>query len=246
MNKRLKKKFQEKLEVVDNNVDQEDIIENTNIKEISEVNIDNYEQLIESKKTTVKLRQDKVEFIKKLIEAYQKEEYMLGNIKKTIDDKDSTRELLGKVILSLRNDKINLANKLLEAYQKEEYLLNKIMKSEKESKNILEVQRKKNDSKIQEIIDKNEKEIDELNSYYKDIINELKEKVIGLRVEKIDVTSGLMNSYQKEEYLLKAHSRLLRKFEVIERRYQGLSNSKLGKLTLMLWENKKKLKSGGK
>jgi 2-polyprenyl-3-methyl-5-hydroxy-6-metoxy-1,4-benzoquinol methylase len=67
--------------------------------------------------------------------------------------------------------------------------------------------------------------ISELN----DMIKQLSQQLLTVTKEKIDVKQELLNMYEKEATLLKAHRKLML-------RYQALSNSKLGRLTLFYWK----------
>ncbi|MDB1921591.1 hypothetical protein PMY56_16580 [Clostridium tertium] len=69
--------------------------------------------------------------------------------------------------------------------------------------------------------------------------NHLKE-LMELRKEKIELSKVLLNSYQKEEYLLNSYDKLLKQFNIINKKYFSLSNSKLGKLTIWYWKERKK------
>lgn len=69
--------------------------------------------------------------------------------------------------------------------------------------------------------------------------NYLKELIV-LRKEKIELSKVLLNSYQKEEYLLNSYSNLVKKYNIINKKYISLSNSKLGKLTIWYWKERKK------
>lgn len=78
------------------------------------------------RKIALQKREEKVELAKKLFDAYQKEEYMLGSITKTIKEKEKIDLVKGKKILKLREEKVSTSERLLDAYQKEEYLLKSI------------------------------------------------------------------------------------------------------------------------
>jgi 2-polyprenyl-3-methyl-5-hydroxy-6-metoxy-1,4-benzoquinol methylase len=68
-------------------------------------------------------------------------------------------------------------------------------------------------------------------------ISDLENIVVISKKEKIKVQETLFGSYVKEENLLESYKRLLRK-------YQALSKSKLGKLTLSYWRKKRKVMGG--
>ncbi|PGZ12865.1 methyltransferase domain-containing protein [Bacillus cereus] len=74
---------------------------------------------------------------------------------------------------------------------------------------------------------------------------EQKEVTIQEQKLKLNVEGKLLQSYEKEENLLKAHSGLLKKYEQLKRRYDAISKSKLGNFTLSYWKWKKE-KFGGK
>lgn len=50
----------------------------------------------------------------------------------------------------------------------------------------------------------------------------------------------LLESYKKEEKLLRSYQKLLNEHEKISKKYQALSHSKLGKATLSYWKWRKK------
>ncbi|HDR4368334.1 TPA: hypothetical protein QCQ26_002833 [Bacillus cereus] len=74
---------------------------------------------------------------------------------------------------------------------------------------------------------------------------EQKEVTIQMKKLKLNVENKLLESYEKEELLLKTHGGLLKKYQELKRRYNALSKSKLGKFTLSYWKWKKE-KLGGK
>ncbi|MCP1126085.1 hypothetical protein NKR74_22735 [Bacillus sp. 3103sda1] len=83
------------------------------------------------------------------------------------------------------------------------------------------------------------------NKELKNKFMEQKEVTIQTQKLKLNVEEKLLQSYEKEELLLKNHSGLLQKYEQLQRRYNALSKSKLGKFTLSYWKWKKE-KLGGK
>lgn len=58
-----------------------------------------------------------------------------------------------------------------------------------------------------------------------------------LRVEKLQLQEQLLKSYKNE-------LRLLHQYKSILRKYEALRQSKLGKLTLFYWKNKRKIFGG--
>jgi 2-polyprenyl-3-methyl-5-hydroxy-6-metoxy-1,4-benzoquinol methylase len=72
------------------------------------------------------------------------------------------------------------------------------------------------------------------------IKEELKKLLVQSKKEKIQVENELLKAYQKEELLLKDHKRVITEYEKVKRRYNSLSRSKLGKVTLRYWEMKNK------
>ena len=64
-----------------------------------------------------------------------------------------------------------------------------------------------------------------------------KQQLFNERNSKISVEEQLLASYKKEEALLKSYKKLLK-------RYESLSNSKLGRLTLSYWKKRKQLVRG--
>lgn len=66
----------------------------------------------------------------------------------------------------------------------------------------------------------------------------LQQEVLNEKRKKVKSDELLLEAYNKEERLLKAHSQLLK-------RYEALKNSKLGRLTISYWKWRRK-RSGGK
>jgi 2-polyprenyl-3-methyl-5-hydroxy-6-metoxy-1,4-benzoquinol methylase len=91
---------------------------------------------------------------------------------------------------------------------------------------------------------KNEKLETELN-ILKDAFGDSKKDVIKVRKEKITLQEKLLESYKKEQTLLNTQKKLLKSNTQLERKYNALSSSKLGKVTLSYWTWRKQ-KSGGK
>lgn len=68
-------------------------------------------------------------------------------------------------------------------------------------------------------------------------MTELEKQVVIAKKEKIQVQETLYKAYTKEEKLLNSYQKLLRK-------YGALSESKLGKLTLKYWQQRRKIMGG--
>ncbi|WP_404329951.1 methyltransferase domain-containing protein [Mesobacillus maritimus] len=88
----------------------------------------------------------------------------------------------------------------------------------------------------------NQKQINELNnklSLYKLEVEKMKKQLVEEKRAKIKVLEEVNSMYEKEEKLLKSHRKLIMK-------YQALSNSKLGKLTIAYWRFVKQFKRGKK
>lgn len=96
-----------------------------------------------------------------------------------------------------------------------------------------------------------EKEIEKLKKENLELKNKLNDKeeialeyannIIKLKKEKIEIANKLLNSYIKEENLLKSYMRLLEKKELLSKKYKALNNSKLGKVTLWYWKKRKEI-----
>ncbi|MEC5188059.1 class I SAM-dependent methyltransferase [Geobacillus thermodenitrificans] len=93
--------------------------------------------------------------------------------------------------------------------------------------------RQYNDQQYEKQKQRYEEELSELS----DRVSYMTRKLISLTTDKIEVEQQLLQAYEKEEKLLKAHRKLML-------RYQALSNSKLGRLTLLYWKLIKRFKWG--
>ncbi|WML58598.1 methyltransferase domain-containing protein [Neobacillus sp. PS2-9] len=81
------------------------------------------------------------------------------------------------------------------------------------------------------------KEIQDREKKLKKYITELEKQATIYKKEKIKVQEDLLESYGKEEKLLKTHSNLMK-------RYKALSESKLGSLTLSYWRKRRNVFGG--
>ncbi|MCC2502374.1 hypothetical protein LKL94_25750, partial [Bacillus paranthracis] len=98
---------------------------------------------------------------------------------------------------------------------------------------------------IKELKEKN-KEIQKENNDVLQIGNQLKHELINqvnVREEELKQFVELQGLYTNIE---KKHEKLERQYNVLERKYHGLSQSKLGKLTLRYWEFMNRVKRGQK
>lgn len=69
-------------------------------------------------------------------------------------------------------------------------------------------------------------------------ISVINKKKLNIRKEKIETMGKLLEAYQKEEYLLNTVLNLKKENQKLTHKYNALSNSKLGKLTLWYWKKK--------
>lgn len=73
---------------------------------------------------------------------------------------------------------------------------------------------------------------------------------VFLRLEELSHESNLLKhelltTLDEKEKLILITEQLLKEKEEIQRRYENLRNSKLGKLTIWIWKKRRKLKNNG-
>jgi SAM-dependent methyltransferase len=126
----------------------------------------------------------------------------------------------------LKTQELQDRNRHLEASYK------KVKQQLEESRKKLKDVNAKFDSKDKEL-KKSKANEKKLNS----LLMEVKKQATIFKKEKIKVQEDLFESYGKEEKLLKAHRTLMR-------RYKALSESKLGKFTLLYWGKRRQVFGG--
>lgn len=96
--------------------------------------------------------------------------------------------------------------------------------------------------KIGELNDKNEM-IKELKKKLKDHDNSdhnFKQMYLDQKRTNIELNNQLITEYDKQEKLLREYKEMSTEYHQVNKRYNSLKNSKLGKLTIKYWEKKRK------
>lgn len=91
-----------------------------------------------------------------------------------------------------------------------------------------------NDDNVMGYIDVYEEKVKRLN----ETINDLKDKLNQEKIEKLELSKKLYNEYNNIE-------KLLNDYKILQEKYNALRKSKLGKLTLIYWRFRHKIKSWG-
>ncbi|WP_062108564.1 class I SAM-dependent methyltransferase [Bacillus niameyensis] len=143
---------------------------------------------------------------------------------------------VGNMAKISKKEKVQVQSELLQAYEKEEKLLNKII----DLQNELESLKNNTNNTLEENktlkanLNKYQGEKETLKAKNEELLNHIKlieSQIIVDKKEKINVQGHLFEAYEKEERLLKSYQKLLNK-------YNALSNSKLGKVTLAYWRKR--------
>jgi 2-polyprenyl-3-methyl-5-hydroxy-6-metoxy-1,4-benzoquinol methylase len=167
-----------------------------------------------------------LEIVKKDSEIFllNEELYKINQLLK--EKNESTSVLDHDYELKQKNQDLQDRNRHLEASYK------KVKQQLEESRKKLKDVNAKLDSKDKEL-KKSKANEKKLNS----LLMEVKKQATIFKKEKIKVQEDLLESYGKEEKLLKAHRTLMR-------RYKALSESKLGKFTLLYWGKRRQVFGG--
>lgn len=128
--------------------------------------------------------------------------------------------------IHIEEKEVSKLNRLLSMVENQNIKVGSISK-ELYEQNLINLQLRKQISNLTEQIKKNNN--DEIKELYANEINTLRNQLIKEKKEKVTIQEELLFMYEREGKILKSYKNLLRK-------YNALSNSKLGKLTLAYWK----------
>jgi cyclopropane fatty-acyl-phospholipid synthase-like methyltransferase len=127
----------------------------------------------------------------------------------------------------IENEKEELINKVYSQINNAQ--VEQMVKQKDEKINTLNAQLKQKDQQLVKLQQKEKEQAKQ--------IAELEKQVVITKKEKVHVQETLYKAYTKEEKLLNSYQKLLRK-------YNALSESKLGKLTLTYWKKRRNVMGG--
>jgi 2-polyprenyl-6-hydroxyphenyl methylase/3-demethylubiquinone-9 3-methyltransferase len=186
----------------------------------------------------------KIEIEEKLTHVSNKKEHLLqqiGEQSKALELEQKHSNTLKKTLKKLEeeNRKLrgswNAANEKLEASTEEN---RKLRSSWNNARDEVEAVTNKN----QWLRASWEKEKEKVAHYHETLLKQQTEKLIMSRKEKIGIENLLIESYKKEQTMLKSYTNLKESYDALEKKYGALSNSRFGKMALSYWKLKKKRK----
>lgn len=188
-------------------------------------NLDEYQREIEKLNQGILNYQSQLQEEKEAIKEFKKKEL---NYYSEIENMHNNNFLLTKNIETLTNKVSNISDlvKNQEDINKLKTLLSEEKRINKKLKRDLEISQ----NKLRKLSKPNNKESKDI----KQVENENKNTKLKIAIkEKINTNERLLESYEKEERLLKSYNALRKK-------YEALSNSKLGSLQLAYWRKRGK------
>lgn len=170
------------------------------------------------------------------------------NLVKRLEKAFYTKEKLHMTELNtMQNEIRELAGRLEELQSQDDLLSAKSQEieslqnqTEEQQKVILGLKRELSEQKQTKVIVEKPKQDDAALKELKETIDTQQNLILTLRQEKVSTQELLLQSYEKEKKLLKSYKDIKRKSERLEKRYNALSLSKLGKTTLKYWDIRKK------
>ncbi|MBY0145144.1 methyltransferase domain-containing protein [Neobacillus niacini] len=142
-------------------------------------------------------------------------------------EKDQVLESMRDSLEQIESEKEDLINKVYS--QINDAQVEQMVKQKDEKINTLNAQLKLKDQQLVKLQQKEKQQAKQ--------VAELEEQVVISKKEKIHVQETLYKAYTKEEKLLNSYQKLLK-------RYNALSESKLGKLTLTYWKKRRNVMGG--
>jgi SAM-dependent methyltransferase len=214
--------------------------EELNTKDIELVN-----RKAEAAKVNEELGKKELEIVRKNNEilTLNEELYKKDNKILTLNEELNMKDQL----LKEQNEKVAASTSVVDhdyvnMKQKNQELQNRIWQLEASNKKA-NVQLEESKKKLKDLsvqLESKDKEIKKAKANEKklnSLLMEVKKQVTIFKKEKIKVQEDLLESYTKEEKLLKAHRTLMK-------RYKALSESKLGKFTLLYWGKRRQVFGG--
>ena len=213
---------------------QQELVNLTEAKERASMNYKSKSDHVDKLKQKVAELQKELESKEKAIKSYKNKSDQVERFKEELMRVTESKE---KAIKSYENESDHV-----------DKLKQKLMEQENELKRVTESKERAvgNYKNKSEYVDKLKQKLADPQQDRAQLTTQM-ERLIVSRKEKLEAEKLLLTSYKKEQNLLKSYSRLQESYQglvkerdILEKRYNSLRNSRLGKATVAYWQWRKK------